>query len=141
MSCHSCNCVLTHSVMQVFYAMCQGLLYALCYHLDTLLNQSSKEDGSMEAAQLQHTHISSDVLSSPGLQHRVVQDSKCPSAEQLRQQLSDMLPIILRHRSAPPHQPHLPHHTASHRTLASPSTHSRMLQLSCLAIWLGAPAC
>lgn len=81
---------------QVFYAMCQGLLYALCYHLDTLLHQQPDTDAAFEATQLQHVHISSQI---PAQLHQDgAQQHSAMSPSQLKQQLAGLLPSILRHR-------------------------------------------
>ncbi|KAL3152288.1 hypothetical protein ABBQ32_001359 [Trebouxia sp. C0010 RCD-2024] len=80
---------------QVFYAMCQGLLYAFCYHLDTLLSKNHSEDAA-SAAQLQHVHISDAVLT-PGLHT----SPSCMQPAAIRQTLSQLLPCILHHRLSP----------------------------------------
>lgn len=86
---HCCHSVLT---LQVFYAMCQGLLYAFCYHLDTLLSRNDSEE-AMSAAQLQHVHIS-DAVPGPGLHT----SPSCMQPAAIRQTLSQLLPCILHHR-------------------------------------------
>ena len=45
--------------------MCQGLLYAFCYHLDSLLSRNDSED-ALSVVQLQNVHIS-DAVPAPGL--------------------------------------------------------------------------
>lgn len=83
--------------LQVFYAMCQGLLYAFCYHLDTLLSKNHSEDAA-SAAQLQHVHISDAVLT-PGLHT----SPSCMQPAAIRQTLSQLLPCILHHRCCSAH--------------------------------------
>ena len=82
---------------QVFYAMCQGLLYALCYHLENLLLPQSDSEVNFEAAQLQHIHISSQMQTDASAD-QVSRQQEGMSPAQLRQQLADLLPTILRHR-------------------------------------------
>ena len=87
--------------LQVFYAMCQGLLYAFCYHLDSLLSRNDSED-AMSAAQLQNVHIS-DAMSAPGLR----QSPSCMQPAAIRQTLSQLLPCILHHRYRLAHDRHV----------------------------------
>lgn len=84
---------------QVFYAMCQGLLYALCYHLENLLHPQSDSDVNFEAAQLQHVHISSQTQAHASV-HQNSWQQEGMSPAQLKQQLADLLLTILRHRYA-----------------------------------------
>ena len=78
--------------LQVFYAMCQGLLYAFCYHLDDLLSRP-EPDVESNAHQLQNVHLS-DAASPSTLP----QSQGCMHPNDIRQALSHLLPVILRHR-------------------------------------------
>ncbi|KAA6429038.1 MAG: hypothetical protein FRX49_01148 [Trebouxia sp. A1-2] len=75
---------------QVFYAMCQGLLYAFCYHLDSLL---STDAGDIDAADPSQLHIS-DAPPPTSLSG----DNACMQPADIRHTLSDLLPRILHHR-------------------------------------------
>ena len=79
--------------------MCQGLLYALCYHLENLLHPQSDSDVNFEAAQLQHVHISSQTQAHASV-HQNSWQQEGMSPAQLKQQLADLLLTILRHRYA-----------------------------------------
>ena len=81
-------------LLQVFYAMCQGLLYAFCYHLDSLLTDSNVEHG-LDTTHLQKIHIS-DPVPAPAVQPH----SSCMPPADIRNTLSQLLPCILRHRYA-----------------------------------------
>lgn len=86
------HCYHTYFTLQVFYAMCQGLLYAFCYHLDNLLSKNDSEE-SASAAQLQNVHIS-DAAPVPALHD----SPNCMQPAAIRQTLSHLLPCILHHR-------------------------------------------
>lgn len=79
--------------MQVFYAMCQGLLYAFCYHLDSLLN-TTDDMGALDPSQLQSVHISD----TPPPAELPAQDQSCMQAAEIREKLADLLPGVLHHR-------------------------------------------
>lgn len=81
---------------QVFYAMCQGLLYAFCYHLDSLLDTVDDSD-CLSPSRLQSIHISDTAKPVSDVQHG---NSSMQPAE-LRQTLSELLPQILHHRLSP----------------------------------------
>ena len=81
-------------LLQVFYAMCQGLLYAFCYHLDSLLSDSNVAH-ALDTMHLQKIHISEPVPA-PAVQSH----SSCMPPADIRSTLSQLLPCILRHRYA-----------------------------------------
>ena len=85
------HCLEADCTLQVFYAMCQGLLYAFCYHLDNLLSKDDSEDSAN--AQLQSVHIS-DAASASALHD----SPTCMQPAAVRQTLSQLLPCILHHR-------------------------------------------
>ena len=80
--------------LQVFYAMCQGLLYAFCYHLDSLLGAAQEPD-PLTPSELQSIHLSGTAQPAVCTHS----DSSCMQPAEMRQVLSDMLPQILFHRS------------------------------------------
>lgn len=79
--------------LQVFYAMCQGLLYAFCYHLDSLLDTADDSD-CLTPSRLQSIHIS-DTAKPAVAAHSA---SSSMQSAGLRQTLSELLPQILHHR-------------------------------------------
>ena len=76
--------------------MCQGLLYALCYHLDDLLHQQSEVN--VESVQLQQIHLSNQTPTQAQAYHSGAAPPEGMSPALLKQQLADLLPRILRHR-------------------------------------------
>ncbi|DBB10726.1 hypothetical protein WJX82_002210 [Trebouxia sp. C0006] len=78
---------------QVFYAMCQGLLYAFCYHLDSLLSTDADDMDAVDPSQL-HISDAAPPTSKP-------EDKACMQPADIRHTLSDLLPRILHHRLSP----------------------------------------
>lgn len=70
--------------------MCQGLLYAFCYHLDSLLGTDAADTDSLDPSQL---HISDDAPAACAPQAET-----CMQPAEIRRTLSDILPGVLHHR-------------------------------------------
>ena len=70
--------------------MCQGLLYAFCYHLDSLLGTDAANTDSLDPSQL---HISDEAPAASAPREKT-----CMQPAEIRRTLSDLLPGVLHHR-------------------------------------------
>ena len=75
--------------------MCQGLLYAFCYHLDGLLNPDAEDVVEVDACQLQAVHISQPAAPASADPD---QATTCMQPPEIRHTLCDLLPGLLHHR-------------------------------------------
>ncbi len=70
--------------------MCQGLLYAFCYHLDSLLSTGADDMDAVDPSQLHISDAAPPTSKS--------EDKACMQPADIRHTLSDLLPRILHHR-------------------------------------------